>query len=195
MRQTPIAGHPTNHFSRISQKCQSHHRKSEKVSQWRGAPKDTESKCNMMSQKGYQKRQRHQVNNKNIRDFPGGPVVKNLPSNAGDVSSIPSWGDKSPHAMGPTYHNQRALMPQPASLHTPEPQHKNLLYHNQRKPMHHSKDPAQPKLKNLKMKNNNIRLKYGFQLIIVQRLWLIYCGKCTLLISDGNIRGNQVWGC
>ena len=49
MRQTPIEGHPTKHFSRISQKCQSHHRKSEKVSQWRGAPKDTESKCNMMS--------------------------------------------------------------------------------------------------------------------------------------------------
>ena len=31
-------------------------------------------------------------------DFPGGPVVKNLPSNAGDESSIPSWGTKIPHA-------------------------------------------------------------------------------------------------
>ena len=26
------------------------------------------------------------------RDFPGGPGVKNLPCNAGDVGSIPSWG-------------------------------------------------------------------------------------------------------
>ena len=25
-------------------------------------------------------------------DFPGGLVVKNLPANAGDVSSIPGWG-------------------------------------------------------------------------------------------------------
>ena len=33
-------------------------------------------------------------------DFPGGPVVKNLPSNAGNTSSIPDWGIKIPHAMG-----------------------------------------------------------------------------------------------
>ena len=29
-----------------------------------------------------------------------GPVVKNTPSNAGDVSSIPGWGTKIPHAAG-----------------------------------------------------------------------------------------------
>ena len=34
------------------------------------------------------------------RDFPGGPVVKNLPSNAGDKGSIPGQGTKIPHAMG-----------------------------------------------------------------------------------------------
>ena len=34
-----------------------------------------------------------------MRDFPGGPVVKNLPSNAGDVGSIPGGGTK------PTPHN------------------------------------------------------------------------------------------
>ena len=34
------------------------------------------------------------------RDFPGSPVVKTLPSNAGDVGSIPGWGDKIPHASG-----------------------------------------------------------------------------------------------
>ena len=33
------------------------------------------------------------------RDFPGGPVVKNLPWNAGDMGLIPSWGTKILHAM------------------------------------------------------------------------------------------------
>ena len=34
------------------------------------------------------------------RDFPGGPVVKNPPSNAGDTGSIPGQGTKIPHAVG-----------------------------------------------------------------------------------------------
>ena len=33
-------------------------------------------------------------------DFPGGPVVKNLSSNAGHTGSIPSQGTKMPHAWG-----------------------------------------------------------------------------------------------
>ena len=33
-------------------------------------------------------------------DFPGGPVVKNLPCNAGDLSLIPGRGTKTPHAAG-----------------------------------------------------------------------------------------------
>ena len=33
-------------------------------------------------------------------DFPGGPVVKNPPSNAGDTGSIPGQGTKIPHAVG-----------------------------------------------------------------------------------------------
>ena len=32
--------------------------------------------------------------------FPGGPVVKNLPSNAGDKGLIPGGGTKSPQATG-----------------------------------------------------------------------------------------------
>ena len=32
--------------------------------------------------------------------FPGGPVVKNLPSNTGDMGSIPGQGTKIPHAVG-----------------------------------------------------------------------------------------------
>ena len=30
-------------------------------------------------------------------DFPGGPVVKNLPCNAGYAGPIPGWGTKIPH--------------------------------------------------------------------------------------------------
>ena len=33
------------------------------------------------------------------RDFPGGPVVKNSPCNAGDMGLIPSWGTKITHAV------------------------------------------------------------------------------------------------
>ena len=33
-----------------------------------------------------------------FRDFPGGPVVKNLPYNAGDMGSISGWGSKFPRA-------------------------------------------------------------------------------------------------
>ena len=35
---------------------------------------------------------------KKTSDFPGGRVIKNLPSNAGDVSLIPGFGTKIPHA-------------------------------------------------------------------------------------------------
>ena len=31
-----------------------------------------------------------------MEDFPGGPVVKTLPSNAGGVGLIPVWGAKDP---------------------------------------------------------------------------------------------------
>ena len=33
-------------------------------------------------------------------DFPGGPVVKNLPSNTEDASSVPGQGIKIPHTVG-----------------------------------------------------------------------------------------------
>ena len=41
----------------------------------------------------------------NIRDFPGGSLVKTLPSNAGDVSSIPGQRVKIPHACWPKNQN------------------------------------------------------------------------------------------
>ena len=39
------------------------------------------------------------------RDFPGGPVVKTLPSNAGGAGSIPGQGAKLPHALWPKHQN------------------------------------------------------------------------------------------
>ena len=33
-------------------------------------------------------------------DFPGGPVVGNLPSSAGDVVFLPGQGTKTPHSAG-----------------------------------------------------------------------------------------------
>ena len=38
----------------------------------------------------------HFVKNTVPRDFPGGPVVKDPPCNAGDMSLIPGWGHKEP---------------------------------------------------------------------------------------------------
>ena len=35
-----------------------------------------------------------------LMHFPSGPVVKNLPSNAGDVGSTPGQGTKIPNAVG-----------------------------------------------------------------------------------------------
>ena len=40
-----------------------------------------------------------------MRDFPGSPVVKTLPSNAGGAGSIPGLGAKIPHALRPKNQN------------------------------------------------------------------------------------------
>ena len=40
-----------------------------------------------------------------MRDFPGGPVVKTSPSNAGHVGSISGWGIKISHASWPKNQN------------------------------------------------------------------------------------------
>ena len=55
------------------------------------------------------------------QDFPGGKVVKNLPSNAGDSGSIPGWGTKIPHTTGKLSRRvaaTRAHVPQLESPHT-----------------------------------------------------------------------------
>ena len=53
-------------------------------------------------------------------NLPGGPVVRNTPSNAGDAGSNPGWGTNIPHAVGqlspratttePTHRNERSHM-------------------------------------------------------------------------------------
>ena len=62
-------------------------------------------------------------------DFPGGPVVKNLPSNAGDAGLITGWGTRFPHAarqLSPCATttelaglNKRACVPQTTELMRP----------------------------------------------------------------------------
>ena len=64
-----------------------------------------------------------------MRDFLD-PVLKNLPSNAWDVGSVPGWGTKIPHDIGQL--NSHAATKEPVS-------------HSYRKPMHLNKDPGQPK--------------------------------------------------
>ena len=59
--------------------------------------------------------------NGHLWDFPGGSVVKNLPSNAGDMGLIPGQGTKIPCALeqlsscaatkDPTDHNQDPTQP------------------------------------------------------------------------------------
>ena len=45
-----------------------------------------------------------------LRDFPGSPVVKTSPSNAGGAGSIPGQGAKIPHATGPKKHKTEAIL-------------------------------------------------------------------------------------
>ena len=56
------------------------------------------------------------VKMRTFRDFPYGPVVKNLPSNAGDAGSIPGQGTMIPRATGQL--SLRALQP---ACHNEEP--------------------------------------------------------------------------
>ena len=42
-------------------------------------------------------------------DFPGGPVVKTLPSGARGAGSIPAWGTKIPHGLWPKNQNKKQM--------------------------------------------------------------------------------------
>ena len=52
-------------------------------------------------------------------DMPGGPVVKNLLSNTGDVGWIPGQGTKIPHATGQLAHVLQ-LLSLCSRIHTPQ---------------------------------------------------------------------------
>ena len=56
-------------------------------------------------QKSIQKNVVLLVKKKHYRDFPGGPVVKTLPSNAGGGGLILGQGTKIPHALQPKKQN------------------------------------------------------------------------------------------
>ena len=53
-----------------------------------------------------------------VKDFPGGPVVKNLPSNAGDAGLIPDRGTKILQAVKPVF----TLTTEPVSSGAHRPQ-------------------------------------------------------------------------
>ena len=63
-------------------------------------------------------------------DFPGGPVVKNPPSNAEDAGLIPGWGTKISHASGQLCPHTTTTEPPHSGAHTP--QHREPGHHNQR---------------------------------------------------------------
>ena len=44
-------------------------------------------------------------------DLPGGPVLKNLPSNGGEEGLIPGWETKIAHAMGQLSWRSQLLSP------------------------------------------------------------------------------------
>ena len=44
------------------------------------------------------------------RDFPGGPLVKTSPPNAGSAGSIPGWGAKIPQALWPKNQNRSNIV-------------------------------------------------------------------------------------
>ena len=52
-------------------------------------------------------------------DFPGGSVVKNPPSNAGETGLIPGWGTKIPHAEGQLSLCTATTEPVGSGAHTP----------------------------------------------------------------------------
>ena len=58
------------------------------------------SSCVVLSKLGNLSVPRFIISNVRKGDFAGGPVVKNLPSNAGDVGSIPAQETEIPHVSG-----------------------------------------------------------------------------------------------
>ena len=76
-------------------------------------------------------------------DFPGGPVVKNLPSNAGDAGSIPGWGTKIPHAEGHLSLCAATAEPTCSGTHAPQLERKKTcMLQLERSPRTTTKSPS-----------------------------------------------------
>ena len=69
-------------------------------------------------------------------DFPGGPVVRSLPANAGDTGSIPGLGRS--HMMWGSV----ACGPQPLKPLHLEPVLRNKRSHRDEKPANHKEQPS-----------------------------------------------------
>ena len=85
------------------------------------------------------------------RNFPGGPVVKNLPKNAGDMNSIPGPGrSHMPQSNKPLSSKYWAHVPTACALQHWEVHSRQWraapACRNSRKPVHSDKDPVQPKI-------------------------------------------------
>ena len=73
---------------------------------------------------------------------PGGPVVENPPTSAGDAGSIRGRGTRIPHAMGQLNPDSTATEAAHSRVHTPQ-QEKPVQWNKE--PTHPKEDPAQPK--------------------------------------------------
>ena len=73
-------------------------------------------------------------------NFPGGPLVKNLPSNVGDVHSIPGRGTKIPRAVGQLSPCTTTTEPAHSGAHAP--QLERSLCTATKSPVPATKDPA-----------------------------------------------------
>ena len=71
---------------------------------------------------------------KEFRDFPGGPVVRNPPCNAGDTGSISGWGTEIPHTTGQLSLQTTATEPESSTASEPQLESpctaKDLACHN-----------------------------------------------------------------
>ena len=77
-----------------------------------------------------------------VRDFLSGPVVKKLPSNAGDTGSIPGWGTKIPHAAGQLSPHTTTTEPTYPGAHAPQLERENPHATTGKKPVRCNGDPT-----------------------------------------------------
>ena len=96
---------------------------------------------------------------KNCQDFPGGPVVKNLPCNAGDAGLILQWGTKIPPAT------------EQLSQSTATTEREWLLW-SPRVP------PLQGKISPTAIKIQRSQINKYFKPTITKKGWLFSCSLC-----------------